>query len=409
MSEKCTHGVRYGTLCAWCGEDLGEQNQGLKVMPQSRSITFSEYEASQITSNHLKEIKAKGKLCILIHIDQVIIDSKVIGNENFDIPKGLEDQFFFTNTSPKRVVRTRPFLKEFLVNLSSKYEFRFFSLEPEDFVNDVIQHIDPESKFFEGQIQSKNIFHVDDAIILDVSSDNWRDSTNLPVCAVVEIIPFVPLGSALRAPMFPLLPSISNQYFTNREDKILPSLIDFFESIHSKFFSEDDMTVYDSIFSTSSQILKDCSICSHELADPLSSTKQDEFRKFFLKYGARFYPSFTSSCTHVIASSKNSPDIEQAVEYKGVYIVTFEWLIDSCIHFKRSNEKDYQVTGVASPTNGLKLLEKSLPDRDLSYSEFDQILSGTSDTSDSDEEEEEESLISEAEASASVSRDDDMD
>ncbi|OHT16601.1 NLI interacting factor-like phosphatase family protein [Tritrichomonas foetus] len=397
MEENCTHGVRYGTLCAWCGADLGIQNHAM-TMTNSKSVTFNEIEASQIIHDHFTKIKEKGKLCLLIHMDQVIIDSKVCLDKKYIAPSGLESQYFVTNTEPPYLVRTRPYLIECLKRLSQKYELRIFSVESEKFISEVLLHIDPDNDYFGDRINSRTVLANDYTVIVDVSSENWRDSSNLPVCGFVQVTPFVGLGSSPRGKVFPLLPTYSQKYFQKKEDTAMIGLTNFLINIHSLFFSDENCKINEAIHAAYSQVFQNCIICSSDLVD--SSSTQEDFMKFVVKYGGRYSPQFTPFCTHIIADSPESESVKQAQEYQGVYIITFEWLIESCTNFVKSDENNFKLVGVESPTKGTKQLEVMGPDRDLSSSEFDNMMNETTTDSMS---EEESSYISEAEINSSFS------
>jgi hypothetical protein len=92
--------------------------------------------------------------------------------------------------------------------------------------------------------------------------------------------------------------------------------------------------------------------------------------------------------------SKDDPDIEQAAQFKGVHIVSFDWVVDSCILFQRMEESDYRVSGVLSPTQGTQEIEPLPPDKDLSsectFETSSEIPSSQSSSHTEDEDEEEE-------------------
>jgi hypothetical protein len=75
--------------------------------------------------------------------------------------------------------------------------------------------------------------------------------------------------------------------------------------------------------------------------------------------------------------------------YRGVHIVTFEWLIERCLCYRKMDEAQDKVPGIESPTAGRLPIDLPLPDRDLSSCEsmFDSTSSEAVQEDSSDDEE----------------------
>ncbi|OHS92692.1 hypothetical protein TRFO_40988 [Tritrichomonas foetus] len=400
MSEKCTHGVIFDTLCAWCGKDLGPLKSTV-AFPHSRSITFSETEVKNVVNDHVAHMIKSKKLSLLIHMEQVILDAINV----LYLPKmentELGENEFIVDVNTKFKVVLRPYLKEFLESLHDKFEMTLFTLNSHEFAAKILEKIDPQNKYFNTRIMAPNSMierniskmYYDSShlmVILDVSSQNWKDVNGFPVEGFIEVSPFVAFGETPRAPHFPILPPKYSDYFEKKNDKVLTSLSTMLLKIYDEFFNHPGEALLDALQNVNGSILENCRICISETLCPFDHHYFMLLNKYLSKLGASFNEKYDPSITHVIADS-DCALVKEAQEYNGVHIISFDWLIESCTNYCRCDEKNYSIPGIVSPTQGQKEIEIPASDKELSSSEFERMLNDDSnqETTSSDDDEEE--------------------
>jgi hypothetical protein len=228
-----------------------------------------------------------------------------------------------------------------------------------------------------------------------VVGDTWRDASGFQPEGYIPIAPFCFFGDGTWADkhIFPLCSKYCDSLMSKTVDHVLPHFADFLENIHTLFYQENSISLLEAIQIATSEVLDGLNICIGTIED--SSNNSADFMGYLAKFGARTFSEFESCCTHLVVGSKKDPGISVASNYNGVHIVSFEWLIESCICYKKMDESLFSVPGVKSPTNGPMELDNPLPDREVSSSEliFDSSGAGLSQECSFSEDEEEDSEI----------------
>uniref|UniRef100_A0A1I7XZ84 protein-serine/threonine phosphatase n=1 Tax=Steinernema glaseri TaxID=37863 RepID=A0A1I7XZ84_9BILA len=127
------------------------------------------------------------KPILLIDLDHTLIHST---NNLQDHP--MSDSIF---TIPGRMVKIRPYCQEFLETMSKLYEMHVTTLSSRTYALTIVEHLDPEGRFFSGRVISRDEFgsrkkkHVyftrlfpeslPFAAILDNRSDVWDEMENV--------------------------------------------------------------------------------------------------------------------------------------------------------------------------------------------------------------------------------------
>ena len=382
MNVECQHGVIYNNICTFCGEIINQPNK-IRLIPSSKSITFSEIQAkSQIqdTENFMKKNK---KLTLLIKLEKVLIDFIYLedNQKNNFIIKGLEDQFFSYYTPKHLIIRLRPFLNYLLENLYEKFELILLSELPIDVLNDLIKKIDIEKKYFDDRIlnnihiQDKNSFFYLSlpagekyGVILDTCKENWLKSDGLPFLGFIYIHPynFFIETSNIKVDQQTFI-QLDHSYLN---ENVLIGITKHLIKIHYLYFEENFSTLLDSISYLQISLFKNKRICSNK--------KNPNFlilEKLLSKFGGTFFNEYDSKVTHLIINSLDDEYINEANKYIGVYIITIEWIIDSIINYEIKDENLYKFLNIESPTKGNLIIEP-LPTSgsDLSSFEFDKFL-----------------------------------
>jgi hypothetical protein len=307
------------------------------------------------------------RLKLTIQTNQVLLDTKILGpaeDPHALIPLGLESDHFVIGD---RLISLRPHLQFFLEKVRPLYELSLFSEEPPEVVAAILARIDSGNSYFGCRVLTKRVTDRM-TIVLDTRNDLWRDAKGRQPPGYIEIAPYFSLSGDRHVHIFPLLPAFSDALMSKRPDSFLPHIADLLDRIHKFFFSRDGSALFDAVEAMTTRVLRDCCLCMGGLIKG-SNAQSMRCPAYLARFGAQCYDRYESCCTHLLAWSPDDPRIQEAERYRGVHIVTFEWLIESCLRYRRQEESRYKVPGIESPTNGRFPIELPHPDRDLSSCE----------------------------------------
>jgi hypothetical protein len=305
------------------------------------------------------------RLKLTIQTNQVLFDTKILAPSDDPgalVPLGLEAEHFVIGN---RLISLRPHLQFFLEKASALYELSLFSEEPPDFIRSILERIDLANAYFGGRVLGRRIADRT-TIVLDTKNDLWRDARGGQPPGYIEIAPYFSVSRDRRVHIFPLLPAFSEALMSKRPDAILPRIATLLEQIHHFFFGKSS-TLFEAVEAMTTRVLKDCSLCIGGLFK--GDVQSMRSTAYLARFGAQCYDRYDPCCTHLLAWSPDDPRIQEARRYRGVHIVSFEWLIESCLCYRRMDEARYKIAGIESPTNGRLPIELPIPDRDLSSCE----------------------------------------
>ncbi|KAJ2742128.1 CTD phosphatase Fcp1 [Coemansia sp. BCRC 34301] len=235
ITVPCSHGAVFNGLCGLCGKDvsgidtsgLPDSHANIDMFHDATGLKVSYEMAANIDADTRNSLWDQKKLSLIIDLDQTIIHANATLDpqfegwliENYDGPqlngaKGKERESpnangvspslaprlpsdvgsFYLSDSPLRYfIKMRPGLQEFLERVSQLYEMHIYTMGTKPYANAVAAMIDPERRFFNGRILSrdesgsmtrktlKRLFPVDTSmvVILDDRADVWEWSPNL--------------------------------------------------------------------------------------------------------------------------------------------------------------------------------------------------------------------------------------
>ncbi|KAJ1667199.1 CTD phosphatase Fcp1 [Coemansia sp. RSA 1646] len=234
ITMPCSHSAVFNGLCAFCGKDVSEIDSTGVPDTQARISMFHDnndlkvsYDmAASIDADTRERLWGHEKLSLIIDLDMTIIHATAPLNpgfehwliENYDGPRALEtngsDGSNSTDGQPKpkhttlpddigcfdlpvipsrHFIKLRPGLREFLEKLSKMYEMHIYTMGSRPYADAVAKLIDPECKYFNGRILSRDengskdrkslgrLFPVDTSmvVIIDDRADVWDWSPNL--------------------------------------------------------------------------------------------------------------------------------------------------------------------------------------------------------------------------------------
>ncbi|KAJ1821836.1 CTD phosphatase Fcp1 [Coemansia sp. RSA 2675] len=228
ITVPCGHGAVFNGLCGLCGKDVsGIDTSGLPdtradidMFHDATGLKVSYEVAADIDADTRNSLWDQQKLSLIIDLDQTIIHANATLDpqfegwliDNYDGPqingnsKEAEGESppaprlpsdvgsFYLSDSPLRYfIKMRPGLQEFLERVSQIYEMHIYTMGTKPYANAVAAMIDPERRYFNGRILSrdesgsmtrktlKRLFPVDTSmvVILDDRADVWEWSPNL--------------------------------------------------------------------------------------------------------------------------------------------------------------------------------------------------------------------------------------
>ncbi|KAJ2878436.1 CTD phosphatase Fcp1, partial [Coemansia asiatica] len=223
----CSHDAVFNGLCGLCGKDVSkidhtgipDSRANIDMFHDANGLKVSYSMAANLDAETRKRLWNQKKLSLVIDLDQTIIHADATFDPHFQAKlleayKGPSDQqdsssnqpetsstelpkdigtFYLPDSPQQYFVKMRPGLKEFLEEISKLYEMHIYTMGTRPYANAVAQLIDPEHRFFNGRILSrdesgsmtekslKRLFPVDTsmAVIMDDRSDVWDWSPNL--------------------------------------------------------------------------------------------------------------------------------------------------------------------------------------------------------------------------------------
>ena len=123
----------------------------IHTVPQLR---VSKTEAQQIAGRDEGRLLQQRKLVLIVDLDQTLIHTTV----DPSIEPGLKDVYGFKLPGYPHFYhcRLRPAAKDFVCNVSEKYEMHVFTLGGRDYAHTIAGILDPEEKFFARRVLSRD-------------------------------------------------------------------------------------------------------------------------------------------------------------------------------------------------------------------------------------------------------------
>lgn len=190
--DPCTHSVYIKGLCGNCGARLDPpRSTSVSMIHSVPELKVSQELAKEIGKDDQMRLINDRKLVLLVDLDQTLLHTtheEVKNNPNIH-------SFTLWPGHPTYYTKLRPYLKDFLDEMSEIYELHIFTFGCRKYAHKIASLIDPDKKYFGNRILSRdesvdqyskkgnlnNLFPCGDAMvcIIDDRSDVWRDAGNL--------------------------------------------------------------------------------------------------------------------------------------------------------------------------------------------------------------------------------------
>ncbi|KAG2236026.1 hypothetical protein BDF21DRAFT_393024 [Thamnidium elegans] len=199
----CLHEVKFGGLCAVCGNVIeDETSDQIKMTHKDTGITVSLNEAKRLEQQDEKRLLDQRKLSLIVDLDQTILHAtwepsiadwvKERKERNSDSVKDIR-QFTLDGSPLIYSIKLRPGLSDFLKDMSKKYEMHIYTMGTRSYAEAVVKEIDPTGELFHDRILSRDengsmtkkrlerLFPSDTSkvVVLDDRGDVWDYSPNL--------------------------------------------------------------------------------------------------------------------------------------------------------------------------------------------------------------------------------------
>ncbi|KAG2211892.1 hypothetical protein INT47_004579 [Mucor saturninus] len=204
--DYCLHEVKFGGLCAVCGNVIQDEEESqvdqIKMTHKDTGITVSLNEAKRLEQQDAKRLLEARKLSLIVDLDQTILHATwepsiadwVKERKETDSQSVKDIRQFTLDGSPLIYsIKLRPGLSEFLKDVSKKYEMHIYTMGTRSYAEAVVREIDPDGTLFQDRILSRDengsmtkkrlerLFPSDTSkvVVLDDRGDVWDYSRNL--------------------------------------------------------------------------------------------------------------------------------------------------------------------------------------------------------------------------------------
>ncbi|KAK8886963.1 RNA polymerase II [Tritrichomonas musculus] len=420
-NSTCIHPVIYDGICSECGAF---------VTPDSRYHKSQDIYvlSSTIGTSKLEPfLLERKKLALVVDLDKTLIDTIAVQNQEeaekiIALDKEHESDYFFVKVNEMYLVRLRPYVREFLNLISPYYFMQVYTLAERPYALQVIQKIDPDGKYFNQRIltredstQPKNQLmkksmsdfflsgqHM--AVVIDDTRAVWSYPDGSYYEGLVEIKPFeffttISQPTMVKNPQF--IPKNLNMEALN--DHYLERITAVMTEINSRFYEQKSQNVADIIKEMKENVFKDCYIFFCSIWREGNIAQKRLYIGNAEEFGGHVVNEFVPYVTHIVTTDPRHKDIIEAQKYKGIYILNYKWFLNSIYRYERQPEMDqnYAVVGekqIVAPllTDGPEERPEPPQFQDVKGSDLDDILDSldkttdgtTQSATDSDDEEE---------------------
>lgn len=392
--SNCIHPVIYDGICTECGAFVTPDSRYNKT--QDIYVLSSTIGSSKIEP-FLLEHK---KLALVVDLDKTLIDT--IGVANAEEAEKIiamdaehKSDYFYFNVNEMYLVRLRPYVREFLNAIAPFYFMQVYTLAQRQYALQVIHKIDPDGKFFNERIltredsplQKKSISdffllgeHL--AVVIDDSRDPWSNADGTIFEGLVQVEGFnffSTIAQPTQVKNFQFVPKNINKEAIN--ENYLERMEAVMTEIHSKFYELRPPSVADIIHDMKRSVFDGCYIYFCKIWGPDDYAQKNLYIGNAEEYGGHVLSEFLPYTTHIVTTDPTHKDIIEAQKYNGIYIVNYKWFFNSVFRYQRQSElnPNYTVVNrqqIAAPLITVGTEERGEPPKyeDIKDSDLDDIF-----------------------------------
>ena len=311
---------------------------------------------------HMDNLLLSHKLVLIVDLDETIIHSI-----NYDEPKTLKSSFHFKGFTKYFYVKSRPYLSQFLNNISKFYELHIFTFGNRIYANNITKHLDPVKTYFQNRIQSiedsickkhkfcnlKHMFPAGDNMvcIIDDNENVWQSSPNL-----IRVKRYFYELASLKTEGKKEEPTDIIQEET---DDYLPRLENVLMEMHDSFYKqyETNPELFRSghlhlktiISQRKRRVLNGCKILFKDVM--FKNMKDSWLHRLAVSYGATVQTSRVDGgpdkTTHIVLIEQFR-EYENIIENTSLAFVNIDWLIESIENWEKADETMYPISKTSS-------------------------------------------------------------
>lgn len=209
--ENCAHPVVIKDMCAECGQDLRSSqvedrnrqqpkthSARVAMIPNIPELKISAKEAEEIAQQDKTRLHKMRKLVLLVDLDQTLIHTTQ--DPGLAVLRQSSKDFYpfqLNKNEPVLFTKLRPFCRDFLEEVSKRYELQIVTFGSRQYAHKIADFIDKEKKYFAHRILSRDecfhpfkksgnlrhLFPCGDSMvcIIDDRDDVWNAVPNLIV------------------------------------------------------------------------------------------------------------------------------------------------------------------------------------------------------------------------------------
>lgn len=363
IMEKCKHDVIMADMCTFCSQKI-EKHFNESVGFAHKSFLLSHDKARELYEEMEIKVLDDRKLFLILDLDNTLIHAELIWRQNnaserlelgFD-PLKEKDVSILEFYRDKFVVKLRPFLQEFLANLSLKYQIHVYTKGTRDYAERILKQVDPHGIYVSndrlisrnemGENEFKSIRKVihdgSMALILDDRSDVWGSIKNLVYTQPYNIYEI----------------SQGKLNITTKADVFLYMIRDVLEFVHEIFYHMYDLgekvKIYEVYQTLRTNLFAKERVAFHGIFETEEDLKKSREYKSIQRLGAADIQLAPTKDTTLIFSRVSSKITGYPITEAPVVSLWYLYYCETyCIHL---NPDDFDLR---KPNESLMKLEKS--------------------------------------------------
>ncbi|KAF7684319.1 RNA polymerase II subunit A C-terminal domain phosphatase [Astathelohania contejeani] len=372
--HQCKHPIRLGTLCGVCGKDMSDTSDSLYCpLYTTDAILATKEEASKIINQEVDD----NKLILILDLDQTLIHasmnphiedliSKHSSSSIDPLQSEIDSIHSFVIDNINYYIKLRPHLSDFLKKLQPFYQFFVYTMGNRIYANKVISIIDPTGEYFGDRIVtrdenlgmlSKSIERIvpnytERVVILDDRADVWKFSKSL---VLIKPYYFFVEGDINNPDLMHkntkheiidkqiLDPPINKKklIYANFYDTELAILMNYFETLHTKYFNTNNKSVKHILKETKKAVFKGLKFYISDFNRGYINRKY--IKGLIILHGGKIKRRINKQISFIISEKENPEIIEKGRKYKR-NIIHYKWVLESVFAMRQVEPMNFLIS-----------------------------------------------------------------
>jgi RNA polymerase II C-terminal domain phosphatase-like 3/4 len=368
--------------------EMKEREASRLIAQRKLSLVF-DLDHTLLNSSHVKDITEAAEMPLLN--DACEKETKALApsslssaNNNkkkMDHLGGRRSLYFLPHI--QMWTKLRPYYLKLLEEASKLFDMHVYTMGERGYAMEMVKLLDPDRTFFGDHVVSKNdstsnsvkdldvlIGSEKTVLILDDSPKVWRRHR----ANVLEVERYHFFPSSLKHFGIRGKCLLHRKHDEDAGCGPLSSVLSMLKEIHREYFSHENPgqnDVREILKQKKKKVLVGCRICfSRVFPKGEEKPEQHPLWKVAEEFGALCTRYLDASVTHVVTTSVGTEKAIQG-EKMGKLVVRPEWLYASVYHFKKSNEKRYNLVSSEAATDKKKQTQEDDDEGNLEEGEIE--------------------------------------